>query len=364
MFHREEIETVTDLPALDRALTIGGVGRTLTGELSEVSKGIYAYQYKQARSWKLAYLRSSVGTFTPEQVAQYALWLVEQGYARATAGLAVRAIRWGHRVAGEPVPDGLPASYVLRSRDSTGSDHDAVNDTENAASRDPYEILAGFVSVCKPREAAGQRNLALIHAAYSGGFSADQLCGLNVEDLRIEKHPEWVGRRRLWVPYLTIAVGGVAERGDDAAEQRPPGLHIEHTPDRHQATMCPACSLSSWMRTLREDGAASGALFRSIDKGGNIAGTPRRKGGTSSTGGRLTRQSISKLVLRSLAAEAGLVTMLPNPLAALRLAGAVAAYVAGEIDAETAALRAGRAPGSKFILSELIRATAPTPRED
>src|SRR5688572_20212258 len=91
--------------ALDRALTIGGIGRTATGELSAVTQGIYAGQVARAVAWKRDVLRSAVRTFTPEQVAHYALWLVEQGYARSTASLAVRAIRWSHRVAGEPVPD-------------------------------------------------------------------------------------------------------------------------------------------------------------------------------------------------------------------------------------------------------------------
>lgn len=329
------------MAALDRALTVGGIGRALTGELSEVSRGIYATQYGKAKDWKRAVLHSSTGTFTPEQVAQYALWLVEQGYARSTAGLAVRAIRWWHRVAGEPVPDGLPASYVLRGGDSTPGDHDAVNDTENAARRDPYELLAAFVSACKPGETKGQRDLALIHAAYSGGLSHVQISNLDIERVVIGPSEGRPGRLRYWLPY-TIDTG----------------VWLDHlTEQRHYATLCPACTTGRWLRALREAGNRSGPVFRSVDKGGNIAGGMDRKGGTSAAQGRLAARSISPIVLRAVAFDAGLGEMIPNPLGALRLAGALAAYVNGDIDAATAATRAGHTPGSRLMLTHLIRAT-------
>lgn len=336
---------MTEAKTLDRALTIGGVGRSTSGELSQVTRKIYATQYGKACDWKRVELRSPSRTFTPEQVAQYALWLVEQGYARSTAGLAVRAIRWGHRVAGEPVPDGLPASYVLRGGDSTGTDHEAVNDLDAPARRDPFDLLAAFTAACKPGETSGVRNLAIINAVYAGGFSAEQLSGLDAGDVHAE--PD-VDRIAYALPLLPSR-----ERFATLRHLNDPG---------HYATLCPACCLSRWVKLLGYP-PNTAPLFRSLDKGGNIAGLDD-KGGTSADGGRLAAGSISKIVLRSVAAEAGLLDVLASPLRALRLAGACAAYLSGALSADDAARRAGYRPGSPIMLSHLLQLTGPPTRED
>jgi len=332
---------------LERALTIGGIGRSETRELSQVSKEIYATQWRKARAWKRGVLRSSSDTFTPEQCAQYALYLIEQGYARSTAGLAVRAIRWNHRVAGEPVPDGLPASYVLRGRDSTATDHDPVNDTEHPARRDPFELLSALVATCKPASAKGCRDLALMNLVYAGGFDTGQLSSLNVGDVHL-------GYEQNAEPHTVYHVPLLPSRDNVVT--------LRHTPRPHYGTMCPVCTLGRWLDMLLDvtprvpDDAP---LFRSIDNGGNIAGTPDRKGGTTADGGRLAARSISPLVLRPRAADAGLLDVLTNPVKALRLAGAVAAYAAGEVDAAGAAIRAGYQPGSPLMLRELVDLAGP-----
>jgi integrase len=339
--------TVPSELTLERAMTIGGIGRSETRELSQVSKEIYATQWRKARAWKRGVLRSSSDTFTPEQVAMYALHLIEQGYARSTAGLAVRAIRWKHRVAGEPVPDGLPASYVLRGGDSTGTDHDAVNDTERPARRDPFELLSALAATCKPATPKGCRDLALLNLVYAGGFDTAQLAALNVGHVMIDRDGRAEPRTTYWLPLLPSL--------DD-------GVTLRHTPRPHYGTLCPVCTLGRWLDMLLNVAPRVGddaPLFRSIDKGGNIAGTFERKGGQSSAAGRLLGRSINPIVLRPRAAEAGLLDVLPHPVKALRLAGAVAAYSAGEVDAAGAAIRAGYQPGSPLMLRELVDLTGP-----
>lgn len=319
----------TTSPALDRALTLGGVGRH--GELSEVTRGIYAHWHGRAAAWKRSEFGSSVRTFTPEQVAQYALWLVEQGYARSTAGLAVRAIRWWHRVAGEPVPDGLPA-YVLLSGDSTAADHERVNDLDAPASRDPLDLLAAMTAVCRPGEPKGCRDLAIINLVYAAGCGVEQLAALNLGD----------------VQSGTLDVG----------------LSHHDTGPGHYSSMCSPCTLLAWYdlvraRLVKNDPHAP--LFRAVDKGGNVAGTGDPYAGLAGTG-RLAPPTISRKILRPLAAEAGL--HLASPTRALRLAGASADYIAGHLSLDQAARRAGYTPNSALMLRHLLDLTAPVRRED
>lgn len=332
--------------ALERALTAGGVGRTPNGELSEVTRGIYAKWYGVACAWKRSELGSSSRTFTPEQVAACAAWLIEQGYARATAQLAVRAIRWGHRVAGEPVPDGLPASYVLREADPTADDHDAVNDLDAPARREPHELLTGLAAACNPSTARGRRDLAILCLLYYGGLSVETISRLDVGDL------------------LPVSVDGPIDallRDRPAYSVPSPRGHVvlDHLPaDAHYPTMCPACTLREWLRVLYERGGATGAdpLFRQIDKGDNVAGTLDRYGGRTDVRpeGRLAHRSISVKVMRRLAVDAGLGELIPAPARAIRLAGACAAFVRGDVDAAGAARHAGYTPGSGLFVNHLL----------
>jgi hypothetical protein len=331
--------------ALDRALTVGGIGRNPDGVLSPVTRQIYAALYGRACAWKLAELRSSSRTFTPEQVAQYALWLVEQGYARSTAGLAVRAIRWGHRVAGEPVPDGLPASYVLREAQDTPEDHAGVNDLDTPARRDPFELLAAFVSGCKPGTVKGQRDLAMINLLYHLGLTVDDMSALDLSDIGFEPGTE----------YRTVIV----MRPTDAAY-----LELRHLPEPgHYATMCGACTVGRWYDLLKDEynQPERSPLFRSMDRGHNLAGTADRAGGSPRPDGRLGPKSMTTIALRGVAVEAGIVEAIVAPAAALRIAGACAAYAAGDVDLAAAARRAGFTPGSAKFMQHLLELTAPDP---
>lgn len=333
--------------ALDRALTVGGIGRGPDRALSPVTRGIYAALYGKACAWKLAELRSSSRTFTPEQVAQYALWLVEQGYARSTAGLAVRAIRWGHRVAGEPVPDGLPASYVLRSADDTATDHGDVNDLDAPARRDPFELLSAFVSGCRPGTVKGRRDLAMINALYHGGFTVDELSQLDLDHVQFAPEVEHG-------TYIEIVRPGAPDRH----------VTLRHLPESgHYATMCGACSIREVYDMMRVEynQPEHSPLFRSMDRGHNLAGTDDKAGGRPRADGRLGPKSITTIALRGVAVEAGIVEAITAPARTLRIAGAAAAYAAGELDAAGAARRAGFLPGSPKFSQYLLELTAPDP---
>ena len=339
--------SATSSGLLDRALTVGGIGRTESGELTQVSRAIYATQYGKACAWKAAELSSASRTFTPEQVAQYALWLVEQGYARATAGLAVRAIRWGHRVAGEPVPDGLPASYVLRGADHTSDTLVDVNDLCVPARRDPSELLTAFTSACEPGAPRGVRNLAIVNALYSAGLSVARLVELDLRDVMV--------RREALTSQLiySLPVDGDHNRFRDLRHLNDP---------EHYATLCPACSMGNWLDLLGwgPSDQDDRPLFRSVDKAGVINGTAESFCGPSTAvDGRLHHRSVAARILRPLAARAGLLDVLKSPVRALRLAGACAGYVRGEYDLHETALRAGYTPTSPLLLRHLLDLTGP-----
>lgn len=339
--------TSTSSGLLDRALTAGGIGRTADGELTQVSRAIYATQYGKACAWKAAELSSASRTFTPEQVAQYALWLVEQGYARATAGLAVRAIRWGHRVAGRPVPDGLPASYVLRGADLTSDRLVDVNDLTAPARRDPSELLTAFTSACEPGAPRGVRNLALVNTLYATGLPVGRLVELNVGDVMVRRE----SLHSALIYSLPVDDGRSTFRD------------MRHLLDpEHYATLCPACSMGNWLDLLGWGpvGQDTRPLFRSVDKAGVINGTAESFcGPATAVDGRLHHRSVTSRILRPLAATAGLLDVLRSPVRALRLAGACAGYVRGEFDLDETARRAGYTPGSALLLRHLLDLTGP-----
>jgi hypothetical protein len=342
--------TSTTSGLLDRALTVGGIGRTADGELTQVSRAIYATQYGKACAWKAATLSSASRTFTPEQVAQYALWLVEQGYARATAGLAVRAIRWGHRVAGRPVPDGLPASYVLRGADPTADRAVDVNDLMAPARRDPSELLTAFTSVCEPGTPRGVRNLVLINSLYGTGLPVGRLVELNLGDVMVRR-ADRSSPTSDFVYSLPV--------DDDRTSFR----DLKHLLDpEHYATLCGACSMGNWLDLLGWGPVAQDTrpLFRSVDKAGVINGTAESFcGPATAVDGRLHHRSVTSRILRPLAATAGLLDVLRSPVRALRLAGACAGYVRGEFDLDETARRAGYTPGSALLLRHLLDLTGP-----
>lgn len=342
---------------IDRALTIGGIGRAETGELSPVTKDIYAGQYARACAWKNAEMPPTTGlasrTFTPEQLAQYAQFKVQQGYARSTVGLALRAIRWGHRVAGLPVPDALPALYVLRGGEPSPGSPGDVNDLDSPARRDPTEILTAFASACRLDRTIGRRDLCLVTMIYATGLRLEGLAALDIEDLT---RVHTAGMNAWSVPIPPRRAGGEGSRVVLNCTAGETGIE-------HAGALCAACCLAAWIFELRRQGARTGALFRSIDKADVIGGTAEAKAGGAGPGGRLRPRGIPESILRPLCVQAGLTSIRRAPARALRLAGAAAAYAAGEATLAQAAARAGYSPGSGLLLRHLLELTAPV-RED
>lgn len=340
---------------IDRALTVGGIGRAPSGELSPVTRDIYAGQYARACAWKNAEMPPLDGvpsrTFTPEQLAQYAQYKVQRGYARSTAGLALRAIRWGHRVAGLPVPDALPALYVLRGGEPSPGAPGDVNDLDSPARRDPTEILTAFASACRLDRTIGRRDLCLVTMIYATGLRLEGLAALDIEDITPVG-----GVNAYSVPIPPRRAGGEGSRIvlDCTAGYRD---------TTHAAPLCAACCLTAWRFELRRQGAQTGALFRSIDKADVIGGTSKAKAGGAGAGGRLRPRGIPESILRPLCVDAGLTAIRRAPARALRLAGAAAAYAAGEATLQQAAARAGYSPGSGLLLRHLLELTAPVREE-
>ncbi|MEV4122893.1 hypothetical protein [Micromonospora sp. NPDC049645] len=333
------VET-TPRSRVDRALTLGGVGRGIDGELSSVTRQIYAGQAKRANVWRRSELKLTDDTWTPEDLALYAEALIAQGYARATAELAVRSVRWYARVHGRPSPDGLPALYVLRGSDTTAGDDEPVNDLVSRASRHSGELLAAMASAVDiDNPVKADRDLALVALAYAAGVGNATACELNVGDLRALPNDSG------WSIDLP---GGRREV-------------VEHDQAEHDLGVCPACRVGLWFNRLTAAGTGDSEalpLFRSVDKAGNIGGAGVRKGGrvTDATG-RLTSRSVTR-ELRRLAVRAGLVDAVESPTRLLRLVGAVDAFRAGRIHLAGAAARAGYKPDSPVLARLLLGYTS------
>jgi len=195
----------------------------------------------------------------PDTLTEFVGYLAHRGYAPATIQGCLSIVRAKHRIAGEPVPDGMQAAAAVRGyRAELVATGWRPRRSAPARTRE----LAQLVDVCDPATAQGSRDRALVLLGYSIAGTRSALTQLDIPDLRRvdERHHEVLAfqgaqreRRRVLVPHWGTPVR-----------------------DRCADPLCPLCAVAAWVARL---GVDSGPLFRPIDKSGNIAGIRPVAGG-------------------------------------------------------------------------------------
>lgn len=312
---------VTDSPAtgaVDLALTAEGQGRDAGGRLNARTKAKYARYTADFRAWCASAGRRA-NPATSETLAVYAEHLLTQGYKRSTGRGRISAVKAWHRRTGSPVPDGVPAWFVLRDPHHTPDPAPVKSAPAQRA------VLLAVVAACRTDRTAGIRDVCMATLAWDCLTAEEELSALNVGDLR-------------------DADGGLA------VTLHAGSLLVEH--DHRDPQACPVCAARAWTDVLAAAGAHTGPLFRPVDKGGNIGGI-HPKAGTTAPDGRVTARGIRR-AWRAMFVRAGLAPCTPR---AFRLGGAVDEYEStGDL---VATLRRGRwSPNTPAAVRRLVAPAA------
>lgn len=327
---------MTDPPSVpghvDRALTVAGHARSTDGKLRE--KTMIKYQRAMTEfeaMCKDLRISTTVQGHTSETLAVYAEYLLQRGYATSTIEGRLTGVKAIHRVRGWPVPDGVPAWYVLRASDNTG-DSAKVKNPVGWRAVVPRDALAAAVAVCDTSTAAGCRDAALATIAFAVLAKLPDLAGMDIG------HVVPVGE---WAQGIEVVLDGGR-------------IAVAHEHDNPDA--CAVCAVRRWIGVLAQHGATAGALFRPIDVTGNIGGCAPLAGGRVADGGRLTVRSVGRIWTK-LCIRANLPHTTPL---ALRLGGAAHDLSQGEPLTEV--MRKGRwSPRSGTVAQRLVDTTTDTP---
>lgn len=227
---------------LDAALTAVGRGRGEGGRLEPDTRRAYARAWAEAEAW-VRTVQSTVMPWSSETLAQYAVVLLEQGYAKSTVSGRLAAVKAKHRERGEPVPDGVAAWYVLRGANDTAPPGVKVNTPR------PRRAVLAEIAASLDVRAQAARDLCLVTLGWDVHAGVRELVAVDMEDVAVL--PDDAG--------LTLRL---SSRGMTLA--------VEHLHD--PVDVCPVEATQAWLGHLRRAGATGGPLFRGVDKGDNIAG--------------------------------------------------------------------------------------------
>jgi integrase len=189
----------------------------------------------------------------PGLVADYVIFLREQGKASSTLKVALAAIAHRCRLAGAPSPTEHPqVAEVL-----AGAVRLAARAGAGRGAADPLlpADIRSFISELKAG-IVGQRDMALLTFGLAGGFRREELCRLKLENLRFDADGILVT-----LPW---------SKTDQAGEG-----HVRRIARGDSAELCPVSNLQTW---LAATGITEGPLFRPIYQGKVIARSlsPRR----------------------------------------------------------------------------------------
>ncbi|MCJ2108549.1 tyrosine-type recombinase/integrase [Methylobacterium sp. E-041] len=179
---------------------------------------------------------------TPEAVAGFLVHEAEAGRSTSTIGRRCAAIRYAHKLAGQPDPtedEGVrAASKGIRRRIGTAPVQKA------AATAD---IMAAIL-MRTPDTLTGKRDRALLALGFAGAFRRSELVALDVADLRDDAEGLRVMVRR----------SKVDQEGQGFEKAIPHGRFIR-----------PVALVREWLDAA---GITEGPLFRPVSRSGNVRG--------------------------------------------------------------------------------------------
>ncbi|OWV04719.1 hypothetical protein B5D80_19705 [Micromonospora wenchangensis] len=212
--------------------------------------------------------------------AEYVNHLADAGKAPSTIDRALAALAVAHRAAGAGRLATDTARAVLRTHRQ-----DSADAGRKVRKAKPLVVtnLRAMVDTLDTSKLAGVRDRAVLVLGFALGARRSEIAAVNIEDLDFNTDGIEVTIRR-------------SKTDQDAAGRK---VHLPHGTNAHT---CPVRTARAWLAELAERDVTSGALFRRIDKHGQLGRAPHGRG---SADGRITGQAVDIIIKRT-ALAAGL----------------------------------------------------------
>lgn len=198
----------------------------------------------------------------PSTVAMYLSARAAEGRKVATLAQALAAISQAHQLAGHTSP---------RSSTAVRETFKGIRRTLGSAPAQKAPLLASqlrAIAAELPETLGAQRDRALLLVGFAGAFRRSELVALDVSDCAFSTEGLTITLRR--------------SKTDQEGLGRKVGL-----PYGSKASVCPVRALQAWLDAA---GVTEGALFRSVDRHGNV-------------GGELGGRDVARIVKRAAAAS-------------------------------------------------------------
>lgn len=238
----QPLESFDAPPAL--AEKIEGARKYLAKALSENTLRAYRADLRCFKRWCDAHQVEPLPADSPTVIA-YISDMADNGYSASTIQRRLTTIRKVHRAA--KLDDPTDAEHVTATwKGIRNSDHVKVAQEGKAPIMTPHivKMLATLDDKAK-----GLRDRALILLGFAGGFRRSELVALDVDDLSFTHEGVIVRLRK----SKTNQEGRLEEKTLHRASD---------------ATLCPVRAVKTWMRHAS---IQSGAIFRGVDRHGNIS---------------------------------------------------------------------------------------------
>ncbi|MEV1287696.1 site-specific integrase [Micromonospora sp. NPDC049679] len=245
----------------------------------ESTRRAYAGDWRRFTDWCAQRDRSPLPA-TAATLAEYVSHLADQDKASSTIERAIAAVTVAHRTADAPPPNSKAARAVLRQHRSELAD---AGRGVRKAKPVTITVLRAMVDVLDVATLAGLRDRALIVVGFALGTRRSELAALNIADLTLTDEGMAVVIRR------------------SKTDKESAGRHVALPYGSHPET-CLVRTMQAWLAALAEHEAVTGAVFRRIDRYGNLGRAPHGRGEAD---GRLTGQAVG-IIIRRTALRAGL----------------------------------------------------------
>lgn len=236
----------------------------LSTTVAESTKEVYSRDWRAFSRWCGEHSLTDLPA-APEVVAWYLTSLAMKDFRVPTIRRHSAAMAAAHRSSGYPTPTSHPAIKELL-RGMTRKIGTPPKPVDALLSEDIKRIARAL-----PDTLIGTRDKALVLLGFAGAFRRSEIVGLDVED---------ISRRDEGLVILLRH-----SKTDQRGEGRWVGIPNGKNPDT-----CPVTALKIW---LEKSGISEGAIFRGLDRHGNIVSE------------RLSRRSVGEIIKRA-ARSAGL----------------------------------------------------------
>lgn len=236
----------------------------------------YRYAYQRYADWCAANHVVPIPA-DPEVVGEYLMDMAEQGLSYSTMRLTLTIISRANQMANYP-----PLSTREEPLHSIWEGIKRLHGTTQVGKAALYPQDLAQMIACMPSNLIGIRDRALLLLGFAGAFRRSELVALNVEDLHFSRNGVLVLLRK------------------SKTDQYREGM-VKAIPYTGNPTTCPVRAVQEW---LKASGIRSGALFRYVNRHGQIPAQVRTKTGALREN-RLSGHAVARIVKRW-AAAAGL----------------------------------------------------------